>query len=102
MGCYPTGFSPFGCEDMAGNVFEWTRSLWGERFGEPDFKYPYNPDDEKREDLGAGDAVLRVVRGGSWYRNHDNARCAYRNRNHPDNRNNNIGFRVVLRSPPVV
>jgi hypothetical protein len=27
--------------------------------------------------------------------NADNARAGYRNRNHPDERNNNIGFRVV-------
>ena len=27
---------------------------------------------------------------------HRNARCAYRNRNNPDNRNRNIGFRVVV------
>ena len=39
------------------------------------------------------------MRGGSWNNNRDNARCAIRNRNHPGNRNNNIGFRVVLRSP---
>ena len=36
-----------------------------------------------------------AVRGGSWNNNHRNARCAYRNRNVPDNFNNNIGFRVV-------
>ena len=101
VGCYPAGFSPFGCEDMAGNVFEWTRSLWGERFGEPDFKYPYNPDDEKREDLGAGDAVLRVVRGGSWYYDHGYARCACRDWSRRDYRDSDLGFRVVLRSPAV-
>jgi len=38
----------------------------------------------------------RVVRGGAWNNNSNNARCAYRNNNHPDNRNNNIGFRVVV------
>jgi hypothetical protein len=37
----------------------------------------------------------RVLRGGSWNNNADNARCAYRNRNNPDNRNRNIGFRLV-------
>jgi len=37
----------------------------------------------------------RVVRGGSWNNNRNNARCAYRNRNEPDNFNNNVGFRVV-------
>jgi len=37
-----------------------------------------------------------VVRGGSWNNNQRNARCAYRNRNIPDNFNNNLGFRVVV------
>ncbi|MES9904115.1 MAG: SUMF1/EgtB/PvdO family nonheme iron enzyme [Sedimenticola sp.] len=42
------------------------------------------------------------MRGGSWNNHRDNARCAYRNRNQPDNRNNNLGFRVVLRSTHVL
>lgn len=37
-----------------------------------------------------------VLRGGSWINNQRNARCAVRNRNIPDNFNNNIGFRVVV------
>ena len=37
-----------------------------------------------------------MVRGGSWNNNRNNARCAYRNRNVPDNYNNNVGFRVVF------
>ncbi|NJN98787.1 MAG: SUMF1/EgtB/PvdO family nonheme iron enzyme [Anaerolineales bacterium] len=37
-----------------------------------------------------------MLRGGSFNNNENNARCASRNRNNPDNRNNNIGFRVVL------
>jgi hypothetical protein len=36
-----------------------------------------------------------VLRGGSWNNNHGNARAAYRNHNHPGNRNNNIGLRLV-------
>ncbi len=36
-----------------------------------------------------------MLRGGSWNNNTENARCAYRNRNEPDNRNNNVGFRLV-------
>ncbi|MES9905940.1 MAG: SUMF1/EgtB/PvdO family nonheme iron enzyme [Sedimenticola sp.] len=39
----------------------------------------------------------RVLRGGSWINNPDNLRSANRNRNTPDNRNNNIGFRVLCR-----
>jgi hypothetical protein len=41
----------------------------------------------------------RVLRGGSWNNNPRNVRCANRNRNNPDNRNNNIGFRVLLVPP---
>jgi len=36
----------------------------------------------------------RVLRGGSFINNRRNARCAYRNRNHPNNWNDNNGFRV--------
>ncbi|WP_416222231.1 hypothetical protein [Sphaerotilus sp.] len=42
------------------------------------------------------------MRGGSWINSADNLRCAYRNRNHPDNRNNNLGFCVVLRCSHVL
>jgi hypothetical protein len=35
-----------------------------------------------------------AMRGGAWNNNRRNARCAYRNRNVPDNFNNNIGFRL--------
>lgn len=37
----------------------------------------------------------RVLRGGSFNNNRQNVRSAYRNRNNPDNRDNNNGFRVV-------
>jgi len=39
--------------------------------------------------------VPRVLRGGSWNNNSDNARASYRNDNDSDWRNNNIGVRVV-------
>ena len=44
----------------------------------------------------------KVVRGGAWLYPHDVARCAFRSGIHPVNRNSDFGFRVVLRSPPVV
>ncbi|MDQ3006852.1 MAG: hypothetical protein M3R47_15905 [Chloroflexota bacterium] len=37
-----------------------------------------------------------MLRGGSFNNNHRNARCANRNRNNPNNFNNNIGFRVCV------
>ena len=37
-----------------------------------------------------------MIRGGSWNNSARNCRAAYRNRNRPDNRNRNQGFRVCL------
>ncbi len=37
----------------------------------------------------------RVNRGGSWNNNARNCRSANRNNNTPDNRNNNLGFRLA-------
>jgi formylglycine-generating enzyme required for sulfatase activity len=107
VGIFASGASPFGCMDMAGNMWEWTRSLIG-RWDQNDkeerikdvFGYPYQPTDG-RESFLAGDEWLRVLRGGSFLNDQDLARCAYRFSNPPDSRNNGIGFRVVVRSAPV-
>jgi len=37
-----------------------------------------------------------VNRGGSWNNDAQNCRAANRNNNTPDNRNNNLGFRLAL------
>ncbi|MEW6668488.1 MAG: SUMF1/EgtB/PvdO family nonheme iron enzyme [Thermodesulfobacteriota bacterium] len=95
VGCFQKGVSPYGVLDMAGNVLEWTQSLWGKDFQKPEFKYPYDPDDG-RENLKAGDEVLRVLRGGAFLGDQWFVRCAYRVRLDPDNRFDFIGFRVVL------
>ena len=53
VGSYPA--NPFGLHDMAGNVMEYTSSLWRD--------YPYNAEDG-RED--PDDKDPRVARGGSY------------------------------------
>jgi len=95
VGCFPAGASPFGCEEMCGNVWEWTRSLWGRRWEEPDYAYPYDPQDG-REDLGAPPDVLRILRGGSYISPSRDIRCSFRTGSPPDSRNDGTGFRVVL------
>jgi formylglycine-generating enzyme required for sulfatase activity len=98
VGIFPEGVSPYGCLDMAGNVWEWTASLWGLWTGEEvkfQFKYPYDPTDG-RENLEAEDDMLRVLRGGSFIIGRNLARCAYRYRNYPYARIRHYGFRVVV------
>jgi serine/threonine-protein kinase len=84
VGNYPSGASAYGAQDMAGNVWEWTSSLY-----EP---YPYDAQDG-REDLEADG--WRVVRGGSWYVIEGFVRAAFRGRNEPSLANNDVGFRCA-------
>jgi len=93
VGVYPEGSAPCGALDLAGNVWQWTSSRWGPEVERPACAYPYDPDDGREE---PGGTDLRVVRAGSWYDEARNARCACRDRDVPDYRNDNAGFRVLL------
>ena len=92
---HPLGASPYGVLDVAGNVWEWTRTLWGVDILESPFKYPYSTADG-REDVAAGQETHRVLRGGSYNYGREAARCASRNRLLPDHDNWYVGFRVAL------
>ncbi len=87
VGMYTEGASLYGCLDMVGNVWEWTRSIFKE------YRYPV---DDGWENLKAGNYSLRVLRGGSFDYSRSYARCAYRSRNAPNNRNRYSSFRVVV------
>ena len=84
----PLGDSPYGCADMAGNVWEWTSSLYKD--------YPYRAGDG-REDLDADDA--RVLRGGAFFNLQFNVRCASRYWLFPNYRYHLHGFRVCALPP---
>ncbi len=89
VGIYPHGVGPLGVWDGAGNVREWTTSLYQ--------SYPYRPDDGREDPSASG---RRVLRGGSWGNNSRLARCACRRGLRPDGFDLNGGFRVVLPGSP--
>lgn len=91
----PSGDSPYGCCEMAGNVLEWTSTLFGRDWEVPEFAYPYDPDDG-REDLAAGDDVFRLQRGGSFISHVPFVRCTCRYWNLPHGKDWYCGFRVAL------
>ena len=101
VGAFPMGRSACGAEDLAGNVWEWTSSLWGTDFMAPGFAYPYPDSLPQREDLAAGSKTIRILRGGGWTAPRSAARCAFRYRYLADYRNLGFGFRLVLCCAPV-
>jgi formylglycine-generating enzyme required for sulfatase activity len=87
VGVYPHGATPDGLQELAGNVYEWTTSLYR--------PYPYQAGDGREETEVDG---LRVVRGGSWYIDKDRVRCAYRGGYNPRDRIYLLGFRLARTS----
>jgi formylglycine-generating enzyme required for sulfatase activity len=86
VGMYPKGSTMRGLCDASGNVWEWTLTSYRD--------YPYKFGDG-RNDLDAEGGL--VVRGGSGDVGRGSARCASRNRGHPDGFFFDfLGFRVVV------
>lgn len=85
IGLDASGDSVYGVSDMSGNVLEWTISAYR--------PYPYNPADGRDSATGTDH---RVLRGGSFRLNEDQARIACRHTFPPDGRYADRGVRVAV------
>jgi len=88
VGFFPQDQSPYGCQDMVGNVDEWCATKYN-----GDYKpYPYKIENEWTEAYLKYE-ITRNVRGGSWDDESGCLRCAYRYYLNSDNNDLYWGFR---------
>jgi formylglycine-generating enzyme required for sulfatase activity len=83
VGIFPEGSSPFGVQDMAGNVWEWCLSGWKKT------------DDLTTIDLNASNGS-RSYKGGSWNADQAAAQSYIRFKQKPAQRSRKVGFRLCI------
>lgn len=85
-GTFPDGVSPYGCQDMAGNVWEWVSDVWVDKsaFG-----------------LGGGDRETRgILRGGAYSYSPFQARTSYQGFEALGTTCHDVGFRCAMSAIP--
>ena len=86
----PSGDSPYGAQDMSGNVWEWVADWYADSYDAGDTDNPTGP----------AKGTFRVLRGGPWGSIGPNVfRVAYRAITPPTASNEYSGFRCA-RTPP--
>ena len=84
VGAFPLGASPFGMEDMGGNVWEWCL----------DYVEPYRGT-SRVNPRGPTSGTKRIYRGGSWKSRFNSLRTTGRSSNVPSFSCNDLGFRIA-------
>jgi formylglycine-generating enzyme required for sulfatase activity len=92
VGSYPSGASPYGVMDMAGNVWEWVADWYSDDY------YSVSPGTNP---IGPVAGTEKVMRGGGWYNNAYSLRVTVRINNNPSSYYENGGFRCAFSSPPI-
>jgi len=99
VGTFNQNLSGFDLYDMAGNVAEWTSSVYYE--GGYNFVGDFSPD--VQYNAKDNDPILmkrKVIRGGSWKDIAYNCQVSTRNYEYQDTAKSYIGFRCVLSMGP--
>ena len=86
VGSFPTGASPFGVEDMTGNVWEWVADSF-----DPAFYSRSPPNDPVNREA----SEEKVIRGGGWGNNPLGLRASLRHANPPHYALSMVGFRCA-------
>ncbi len=86
VGRFPLGRSPFGVEDLAGNVWEWVEDWFAESF------YARSPGTDPLNRTPTG---RKVIRGGGWGNDPSGLRSTLRHANPPDIGLSMVGFRCA-------
>lgn len=89
IGSHLAGVGPFGCHDMAGNVWEWCLDV---------FRNDAHIERSRQEvdPCCGGDGRVRPLRGGCWRSIDCKLQATYRNWTHELARHVTIGFRLCV------
>jgi formylglycine-generating enzyme required for sulfatase activity len=90
VGSYPSGASPYGALDMAGNVWEWVNDWYDSNY------YDVSPHNNPP---GPDRGNSRVLRGGGWYNIWPGVRVALRLYYYPFSSDDGLGFRCAGAAP---
>ena len=86
VGSYPKGASPYGVQDMAGNVFEWINDWYQlDYYKISPYKNPKGPDS----------GGFRLMKSGSWVEFASGVRISFKLGQSPGNTDTDSGFRIA-------
>lgn len=86
IGNHNMGQSPYGVQDLAGNLYEWVIDWYADNF------YTNSPAINPR---GPGEGTAKVQRGGSYINTPYRLRSSFRTKGDPTEQDPNVGFRCA-------